>query len=141
MPNNYSISEEELNRYLAVGTMIYEDEDRFAEACEMYGADVPLAFLVALLRQKHESWKEIVDELQYRQSSYSLPLNSNDIYKLKTACYLIENIGLLAFEPICDSINCETAAALFIGITRNGHGDWQETVTAIRNSHIFRKVL
>jgi hypothetical protein len=138
MPDNYSISEKELIRYLEIGTMIYEDEDRFAEACKMYGPDIPLAFLVALLRQKHESWREITDELQYRQNSYSLPLNSGDIYKLKTACYLIENIGLLAFEPICDSINCETAAALFIGITRNGHGDWQKTITAIRNSHIFR---
>ena len=140
MPNNYSISEKELNRYLEIGTMIYEDEDRFAEACKMYGPDIPLAFLIALLRQKYENWKEIVDELQYRSSTCSLKLNSDDIYKLKTACYLIENIGLLAFEPICNTINTETAAALFIGITKNGHGDWQQTITAIRNSHIFGKV-
>jgi hypothetical protein len=140
MPNKYSISEEDLHRYLEIGTMVYEDEDRFAEACEMYGTDIPLAFLVALLRHKYDSWKEIVDELQYRQSTSSLTLNSDDIYKLKTACYLIENVGLLAFEPICDAINCKTAVALFIGITRNGSGDWHETISAIRNSNIFLKV-
>lgn len=139
MADSCSISEEEVNRYLAVGTMIYEDESRFGEACELYGPDIPLAYLVTLLRKKYESWKQIADELQYSRTTSFLELDSEYIYKLKTACYLIERIGLLAFKPICDSINSETATALFIGITRNGYADWQEAITAIRNSGFFRR--
>ena len=139
MSDKYSISEEELNRYLAIGTMIYEDKCRFCEACELYGPDIPLAFLVTLLRKKYESWKQIADELQYSRSTSSLSLDGDHIYKLKTACYLIERIGLLAFKPICDSINMETATALFIGITRNGYTDWQEAIAVIRNSDFFKK--
>ena len=139
MLDSYSISEEELNRYLAIGTMIYEDESRFEEACGVYGPDIPLAFLVTLLRKEYESWKQIADELQYGRNSSFLTLDSDYMYKLKTACYLIERIGLLAFNPICDSINIETATALFIGITRNGYADWQEAITVIRNCDFFRK--
>ena len=139
MSDKYSISEEELNRYLAIGTMIYQDKGRFAEACELYGPDIPLAFLVTLLRKNYESWKQIADELQYSRSTASLSLDGDHIYKLKTACYLIERIGLLAFKPICDSINIETATALFIGVTRNGDTDWQEAIAVIRNSDFFKK--
>lgn len=139
MSDRYSISEKELTRYLAIGTMIYGDEGRFEEACKLYGPDIPLAFLIARLRKKHESWQEIINELQYSRSIASLVLNNDHIYKLQTACYLIERIGLLAFEPISDSINIETATALFIGITRNGYTDWQETITVIRNSGFFRE--
>ena len=139
MLDSCSISEEELKRYLAVGTLIYEDENRFGEACELYGPDIPLAFLVTLLRKKYESWKQIADELQYGRNSSFLALDSDYMYKLKTACYLIERIGFLAFKPICDSINIETATALFIGITRNGYEDWQEAITVLHNSDFFRQ--
>ena len=139
MLDSYTISEEELKRYLAVGTMIYEDENRFGEACELYGTDIPLAFLVTLLRKKCESWKQIADELRYGRNSSFLALDSDYMYKLKTACYLIERIGFLAFKPICDSINIETATALFIGITRNGYEDWQEAITVLHNSDFFRQ--
>ena len=138
MSDCYSISEEELNSYIAIGTMIYEDESRFGEACEVYGPDIPLAFLITLLRKKYENWNKIVDELQYSRNTSFLALKSEYIYKLKTACYLIERIGLLSFHPICDSMNIETATALFIGITRNGYTDWQEAITVLRNSDFFR---
>ena len=139
MSDSYPISEEELDRYLAIGTMIYEDESRFGEACELYGPDIPLAFLLTLLRKKYENWEKIVDELQYSRNTSFLPLKGEYIYKLKTACYLIERIGLLAFKPICDSINNETATALFIGITRNGYADWQQAITVLSNSAFFTK--
>ena len=139
MSDKYSISEEELNRYLAVGTMIYEDESRFGEACQLYGPDIPLAFLATLLRKKYENWEKVGDELHYSRKISSLGLKGEYIYKLKTSCYLIERIGLLAFKPICDSINIETATALFIGITRNGYTDWQDAITVLHNSGFFRK--